>query len=636
MPITRIPLTQPIESRTSSFAKDSRCVNGYFETRDQSKREFIKRPGLQSQTLAPAIPAGDAQGLTYFNGYLYAIVNNVVYQVDPISYTVTTVGTMTGAIQNCSMVQTMNNAYLFIQNGTNGYLLSSSGSFTQITNDTVATVTVLTGGSGYSNGTTVTFTGSCTTPATASITAVNGVIIGVTILTKGLGYTTAPTVSFTPAATVSSATVSNTSGSSIMTASTGIGSLYVGMTVSGAGVNAGTTITALSSTGGTYTITLSSTTTANVTTATFTDAGNGATATSLLNFFPTNLVPGAVFLDSYVFVATQGGRIYSSAVGDPTIWNPLDYITAESEPDNLVGIVKHFNYILGLGQWSTDFFYDGGNATGSPLAVASSYKSEIGCANGASIVQFEQSVIWIGRSKSEGPQVFLMDGTSPVKVSTVYIDRWLQKANALDTIDAYVFKMNGHTFYVLTLHGINTTLVFDINEKMWYNWSMWTLGNADTGAVDGVYGEQYFRASYYTTDGTSYFMLDDDTGKLYKLSSDYYTDDGAPIYYRCVSDIIDSGTTKRKFYTRLEIVGDKIPATMMVRHSNDDYQTWSSYRQVDLSKPRAQIYQLGEARRRAWEFLCTDAVPLRLDAAEIDFSIGELEQDGATPTNYRR
>ena len=45
MPLERIPLTQPIESRKADFQKDSRSVNCVFETRDQ-KREFVKRPGL--------------------------------------------------------------------------------------------------------------------------------------------------------------------------------------------------------------------------------------------------------------------------------------------------------------------------------------------------------------------------------------------------------------------------------------------------------------------------------------------------------------------------------------------------------------------------------------------------------------
>jgi hypothetical protein len=75
---------------------------------------------------------------------------------------------------------------------------------------------------------------------------------------------------------------------------------------------------------------------------------------------------------------------------------------------------------------------------------------------------------------------------------------------------------------------------------------------------------------------------------------------------------------------------------MKVRHSGDDYRTWSSYRSVDLNKPRAQIYLGGQDRRRSWEFLCTDPVPLRLTAAEIEFDIGGIENDAQQPPQYRK
>ena len=74
---------------------------------------------------------------------------------------------------------------------------------------------------------------------------------------------------------------------------------------------------------------------------------------------------------------------------------------------------------------------------------------------------------------------------------------------------------------------------------------------------------------------------------------------------------------------------------MNIRHTDDDYKSWSPYRTVNLNAQRSQIYQTGQARRRAWEFLCLSNTPLRLLAAEIDFEIGELEQDGPSQVQYR-
>jgi len=153
----------------------------------------------------------------------------------------------------------------------------------------------------------------------------------------------------------------------------------------------------------------------------------------------------------------------------------------------------------------------------------------------------------------------------------------------------------------------------------------------------GTYQESYFRPTFYAEVNSVPYVLDDDTATLYYFDVNTYQDNGQPIYCRTVTDIIDNGTTKRKFYGRLEIIGDKVAGTMKVRHSGDDYNTWSSYRSIDLSASRSQIYLSGADRRRAWEFLVTDNVSLRLDAAEIDFRIGEMDQEQSVGGGrYRR
>lgn len=567
MPTERTPLTQPIETRDGTLTKDSKSVNGYFESRD-NKREFIKRPGLATVTLDNPLPSSDGQGIYYYNGYIYSVVNNTVYKTNPSTNATTTVGTITGTVKQCYFTPSFLGTYLFFHNQTNGYLINgSTGAFSQITNDKVAVVTILTGGTGYTDATaSVTFSAppSGGTTATGTVQTTGGVVTNITITNPGSGYVTAPTVTITD---------------------------------SGSGVN--------------------------------------ATASSLLSYFPTTgLVAGVAFLDAYVFVGTPAGRVYSCNVGDPTIWNPLDYITAEAESDQSVAICKHLNYVMNFGQWSLEFFYDNANPIDSPLAAATSYKVEVGCANGDSVVPFEQTVAWIGTSLSNGKGIFLLDGTAPTRISTAYIDRILGNSD-MSKVTAYSFKMNGHMFYVCSLHDLNITLVYDFNEKMWNQWTMYAVGTATSG-VTGIYAEQYFRPSYFTKVNNDYYLLDDDNGTMYTMSDLYYTDAGAPIYYRAVSDIVDNGTTKRKFYQRLEIVGDKVGAIMKVRHTGNDYKTWSNYRSVDLSKPRAQIYLGGADRRRAWEFLCTDAVPLRLDSAEIDFKIGEIENEAMQPTQYRK
>ena len=488
MATERIPLTQPIESRNGTFAKDSYSANCFFETRDQ-KREFVKRPGLVAVAqVTPVTPPAylDSQGLTSFNGNLVAAIANNLYQINPSTYAVTSIGSVSASTAAVYFVRTFLDTYLFLHNTVNAYLLNQSNAFVSMT-----------------------------------------------------GLPSGP------------------------------------------------------------------------------------------------YVPGVVYLDNYVFIGTADNRIYNCNVGDPLTWDALSYLTFEQTTDNLVGIVKHLNYLVAFGNASTQFFYDAGNATGTPLAVAQSYTSEIGCANGDSIVATNNTVLWTGTSKTAGKGVYLMDGVSPVRVSTHHIDKHLE-ADGLSNVSAYCYTVNGHTLYILTLHTTNQTLVYDITEKMWYSWTQYSMQSNDQ-PNPGTYQESYFRPTYYAQVNGNSYVLDDDTATLYVFSTTTYQDNGQPIYCRTVTDIADNGSTKRKFYGRLEIIGDKVAGTMQIRHTGDDYNTWSSYRSVDLNASRAQIYLGGADRRRAWEFLCTSDVSLRLDGAEIDFRIGEMDQEQAVGGGrYRR
>ena len=692
----RIPLTQPIETRDGTLQTDSKSVNGYFETIG-AKREFVKRPGLSSVTLSTVLPDVQAQGLYLFKNNLYAVIANTLYEINTSDFVVTTIGTMTGTIngiyQTCYFEQTLNNTYLFLHNQVNAYVLDpTTNVLTQVKNDNIISATVLTGGTNYTNPS-VTFSvpSGGGTRATGTVTTSGSSVTDIVITNGGSAYT-APLV---VVGTLWTASTSHTAGTQVFynnnlytyiasgtsgltpptfttgTAADGTAKIayagfatkatatvdsgvITGITINtqGTGYNAAPLITFTDSTGSSAAATASwqagvvtgvvivdggsGYSSTETITITFSDpTGSGATAYANLNGFPVGvqLAAGACYLDTYTVVAGTNGEIYTSNPNDPTSWNALNYITAEAEPDQLLGIAKHLNYIVTFGQWAIDFFYDAGNYPGSPLSTAPSYHIEMGCVNGDSICSFDNTVTWIGRSKNTGPAVYALVGSGIQKISTVYIDRIISNSNML-SIRSLTTTVCGHTFYILTLHDINVTIVYDLSEQTWTQWTMYTKQNAQS--VTGLYAEQYFRPSYTAGSGTTIYMLDDDNGTLYTLSQDYYSDSGASIYYRVVTDLVDNGTTKRKFYNRVEIVGDKVGATMNIRHTDDDYSTWSNYRTVDLNKPRSQIYQTGAARRRAWEFLCTSNQPLRLDCAEIDFMVGELSEEGVSAPQYRK
>ena len=632
MATERIALTQPIDSRTGSFSSDAYSSNCYFDS-SSGKREYIKRPGLVAAVqVTPVTPPAtlQSQGLTPYNGNLIAVINNTAYKINPTTYAVTTLGTLSVSTSQSYFVRTFLDAYLFMQNKVNGYLLNKAGTQGPITNDKIANISIDNPGLNYSEGITLSFSASGVS-ATATVT--NGNITAVSITSAGSGLTVAPTITINVASTVTP-TGTGLVGDYIISVSSGTG-IYVGMQASGTGVANNALVTNVNGT----TITLSLPNTDAVSgTITFVDLGSNGVLTPSLNSFPAGpFVSGAVFLDNYIFIGTTDNRIYNSNLGDPTTWEALSYLSFEQTADTLVGIVKHLNYLVAFGNNSTQFFYDAGTYPGSPLALAASYTSEIGCASGDSIVATSNTVLWIGKTRTYGKCVYAMDGVSATKVSTSNIDRHIE-ADDLSYVTAYCYKVSGHTLYILTLHNTQKTLVYDLDEKQWYTWTQYAMAS-NTQPNPGTYYESYFRGTYYAEMDNIPYVLDDDNAKLYYFSTNIYQDDGQPIYCRSVTDIRDNGSTKRKFYGRCEIVGDKVQGgVMQISHTGNDYASYSTPRSVDLNAPRAQVYLSGADRRRAWQFLCTSNVPLRLDAAEIDFRIGEMDQEQAVGggTQYRK
>ena len=81
----------------------------------------------------------------------------------------------------------------------------------------------------------------------------------------------------------------------------------------------------------------------------------------------------------------------------------------------------------------------------------------------------------------------------------------------------------------------------------------------------------------------------------------------------------------RKFMSRFSLIGDRPSADSNVTlyWSDDDYQTYSSSIAVSMNDVNPQLTRLGSSRRRAWKLTHTDNTPLRLEALEVTYTVGE-------------
>lgn len=409
--------------------------------------------------------------------------------------------------------------------------------------------------------------------------------------------------------------------------------------------------------------------------------------------YPTTTVRGAVYLNGRLYVMEPDGTIWNSAEDDFTSWAGTDFVTAEFEADAGITLAKQGEYVIALGQFTAEAFYDAGNPTGSPLDPVGSAVMLIGCAHANSVAQVETSLVWVAQQKGQGSTfhkgrfVAFMRGYGAYdRISTPDVERVLD-ADAFTEVYADILTIAGHVFYVLTLVDSDITLVYDFRSKLWYQWSLLTQGSAvsvssitQTGGVatatatshgfsdgDQVTIAGANQAGYnltvnvnrvdantftypvaaatvspatgtITATGWTEGALDisascyfdnsqlvqlRETGDVYVLDVTGTDDNGAPIDFRIRTRLWDAGTGREKFQNGLEVQGDKVSSTGLVRYWNEDFTTPTKYKRVDLSLRRPRSKRGGSFSRRAVEFRHTLSAKVGISALEADIELGE-------------
>lgn len=332
--------------------------------------------------------------------------------------------------------------------------------------------------------------------------------------------------------------------------------------------------------------------------------------------FPSPHIPIPVVMDGYLFVAkTNTQDIYNSDLDTPEKWTAGNYISAEMYPDTILALSKNNNYVYAIGASSIEYFYDAGNATGSPLARHESAVQQFGTAAPGTVVQTEKEVILVGSTGNGGHTVWTIDGFKAEEIGTPAI-RSVFRAEGANLVNAvaHCVRASGQKLYIINL--TSRTFVYSFDTKMW---SQWNSGPTANLAYDGR----------HATDGPagSAYVQHVSDGDIYTLSEDNHTDDGIAFRCRIVTPKLDFDTFNRKFMSRFSLIGD-IPDgsgagnVLQISWSDDDYQTWTTDRDLSFDNDFPCIAQLGNFRRRAFRISYSQPYLLRLEAMEVDINKG--------------
>lgn len=336
------------------------------------------------------------------------------------------------------------------------------------------------------------------------------------------------------------------------------------------------------------------------------------------NTYATAAVKGIGYLDGSTYVLDAKSFIHGcdtpAGLNRPDLWTDVtNLLGAQIEPDRGIFLAKQLVYILALKEWSTEVFYDAQNTTACPLGPVQGAKVNYGCVSADSVQEIDGTLLWLATNRSSATQVLMLENLKPTIVSTKPIERLLGEAD-FTAVYSFGLKYEGHRFYGVTLKNNNLTLVYDMTDK---SWAQWTDANGD-----------YFKivsSTYATTTGR--ILQHETNGKLYKLDAEYFTDDGAAITVDLYTPNFDGGVRRKKTLKVMEFIGDQTDGSVLqVRFNDKDYKAghWTNFRTVDMGQEGPRLTDCGTFRRRATHIRHQCNTRMRLQGIELQLDLGTL------------
>ena len=336
------------------------------------------------------------------------------------------------------------------------------------------------------------------------------------------------------------------------------------------------------------------------------------------NTYTDAAVKGFAYLDGSTYVLDEKSYIHGcdvvAGLNRPDLWTDLtNLLGAQIEPDRGICLAKQLVYVLALKEWSTEVFYDQQNTTASPLGPVQGAKINYGCISADSVQEIDGTLFWLATNRSSSVQVLMLENLKPTIVSNKAVERLLGEAD-FTSVASFGIKDEGHRFYGFTLKNNNITLVYDMTDKMWAQWT-----DADNN---------YFKIVSSTYKSNTGRILQHETnGKLYLMDADYFSDDGSVITVDLYTPNYDGGVRRRKQMTMMEFIGDQTAGSKFQVRTNDfDYDPtkWTNFRTVDMSVRKPTLTNNGTFMRRATHIRHACNTRMRLQAIELQLDIGTL------------
>lgn len=321
----------------------------------------------------------------------------------------------------------------------------------------------------------------------------------------------------------------------------------------------------------------------------------------------------------FLFNAPGTPYWYTSLLNSVT-FNALDIASKSAYADNVVTLAMRQREAWLIGSLTTEPWYLSGGAV-FPFAAITSTFIPYGCVAAYSLAAIDVNLFWLSQDLKGRGIAVMSQGYAASRISNHAVeDEWRKYPTINDAI-AGSYQLDGHTFYVLHFPTADKTWAYDLATKQWCE-QTWLDNN-------GI--EHRDRATFYAHAYDMVIGQDWQTGQLYQLDLDTYTDNGAPILNRRgfphVLDEMNRITHWRMVVDMQcgEVAQQDYVPLLFMRYSDDRGRTWSDPLPVSLGQTgeyleSPQYTRLGMARDRVYELYWAENMKTALNGVYIDDS----------------
>lgn len=325
------------------------------------------------------------------------------------------------------------------------------------------------------------------------------------------------------------------------------------------------------------------------------------------------------------FLYTFPSWTVMSDVGNGAVASGLNIIGEESQPDDMVRDFVVEDIIYRCGVRSIVAWFNSGVGS-PPIEKLQGRIFNVGLAALHSIAKTDEAFYWLGDDHA----IYRSQAGSKERISTDAISNAISKFSTVSDAIGFTYTFEGQNFYTISFPNANKTLTVSesLGANGWFEISSGTNnGKWQGSSIMSAYGKNY--------------VADNDSGNVYLLDLDTYTNNGDPLQRtritanvdaRLLSGSVGDSVTMSRVVFNMEtgvgvVAGQGDNPRIMIEASYDGGRSWSA-------GTWARVGRLGEfVLKVKWDNMktfydcilrisSTDPVNYSLYSASADLKIG--------------